>query len=185
MPETQNYGFEHETPQSKPGITLTGDIDGSAPILAEQVDSVLASIDARLSETEGDVSALQALTATDSGWQVPAVTAASGFELNSAAYRRWGPIVTLRIALTRTGADIDATSAGNVLGDPLIATIDTVDIRPDTIRREVLMLCTVTSGAGYVDTDGTIQLADLHTNSTLRTDDIIRFSDTYFTSTFS
>lgn len=55
MPQTPVYGFEFETPQTKPGITLTGDIDGSSPILAEQVESVIASLESRIvaMETNG------------------------------------------------------------------------------------------------------------------------------------
>lgn len=55
MPETPIYGFEFETPQSKPGITLTGDSDGSSPILAEQVESVIAALESRIvaMETSG------------------------------------------------------------------------------------------------------------------------------------
>jgi hypothetical protein len=52
MPETPIYGFSYETPQSKPGITLTGDIDGSSPILAEQVENVAAAFDSRLTAVE-------------------------------------------------------------------------------------------------------------------------------------
>lgn len=52
MPETPIYGFSFETPQSKPGITLTGDIDGSSPILAEQVENVAAAFDSRLTAVE-------------------------------------------------------------------------------------------------------------------------------------
>ena len=52
MPETPIYSLPFETPQSKPGITLTGDSDGSHPILAEVVESVLASFEARLTAIE-------------------------------------------------------------------------------------------------------------------------------------
>lgn len=52
MPETPIYGLSFETPQSKPGITLTGDIDGSSPILAEQVENVMAAFDSRLTAVE-------------------------------------------------------------------------------------------------------------------------------------
>jgi len=52
MPETPIYSLPFETPQSKPGITLTGDSDGSHPILAEAVESVLASFEARLTAIE-------------------------------------------------------------------------------------------------------------------------------------
>jgi hypothetical protein len=52
MPVTPIYGLPFETPQSKPGITLTGDSDGSSPILAEAVESVLAVIEARITAIE-------------------------------------------------------------------------------------------------------------------------------------
>jgi hypothetical protein len=52
MPITPIYGLPFETPQSKPGITLTGDSDGSAAILAEQVEAVLAAFEARLTAFE-------------------------------------------------------------------------------------------------------------------------------------
>lgn len=52
MPQTPIYGFSFETPQTKPGITLTGDIDGSSPILAEEVEDVMAAFDSRLTSVE-------------------------------------------------------------------------------------------------------------------------------------
>lgn len=52
MPNTPIYGLPFETPQSKPGITLTGDSDGNAPILAEAVEAVLATFEARLTAIE-------------------------------------------------------------------------------------------------------------------------------------
>lgn len=52
MPETPIYALPFETPQSKPGITLTGDSDGSHPILAEAVEAVLASFESRLTAIE-------------------------------------------------------------------------------------------------------------------------------------
>lgn len=52
MPNTPIYGLPFETPQSKPGITLTGDSDGNAAILAEAVEAVLATFEARLTEIE-------------------------------------------------------------------------------------------------------------------------------------
>lgn len=52
MPNTPIYGLPFETPQSKPGITLTGDVDGNSPILAEAVEAVLATFEARLTAIE-------------------------------------------------------------------------------------------------------------------------------------
>lgn len=52
MPITPIYGLPYETPLSKPGITLTGDIDGSSAILAEQVEAIMATFEARLTAIE-------------------------------------------------------------------------------------------------------------------------------------
>lgn len=184
MPETPNYGFEYETPQSKPGITLTGDVDGSAPILAEQVDAVITGIDTRLTSAEGSIAVLQAAAASDTGWQNLNVSMASGFSLNSAQARQWGPIMSVTVDATRTGADITANSAGNVVGDPTICTITSSLARPDRLQR-VLIQCTVTSGAGSITTAGVVLITDLHSNSSLRTDDGVRVTSTYFVSTFN
>lgn len=52
MPNTSNYNFEFESPSSLPGTTLTGGPGGGSPILAVQVDSALAAVDA-----QGDINA--------------------------------------------------------------------------------------------------------------------------------
>lgn len=183
MPQTPTYGFEYETPQSKPGVTLTGDIDGSSPILAEQVETVIAGIDARVAATEGDVAALQAVTASDSGWLVLSTTPAAGFALTSAVYRRWGPMVMIRIEYQRTGADIVANASGNVVGDPLVATINTVDARPSE-NIPVLIHASVTSGACVINTLGAINLTDLNSSSSILTDHQVRVTATYFGPSF-
>jgi hypothetical protein len=183
MPETANYGFEYETPQSKPGITLTGDIDGSAPILAEQVDAVIAGIDSRLTGAEGSIATLEAGASHDTGWLALAVTPGTGFTLSTAVYRQWGPVVSIRIDCTRTGADIVANSQGNVVGDPLLCTIDNVDVR--TSEQLVATInASVTSGSGIMATSGTISIADLNSNSVIATDNIVRVTSTYFATTF-
>lgn len=183
MPETQQYGFVYETPQTKPGITLTGDSDGSAAILAEQVEGVIASIDTRVAANEGAVSALQTATPTDTGWISLSVTAESGFEVNSAVYRRWGPVTGVSIELLRTGSDIQAISAGNI-PDTDMCVINTVAARPDQ-PFTVIGRCFITSGNVDIETSGVVQLTDLHSNSALRTDDTIRINAVYFVNTFS
>lgn len=50
MPNTTNYAFEYESPNSTPGTTVTGGPGGGSPILAIQVDTALASV-----ETKADV----------------------------------------------------------------------------------------------------------------------------------
>lgn len=184
MPETPNYGFEYETPQTKPGITLTGDIDGSAPILAEQVDSVISGIDTRVIAAEGAITILQAGSPNDTGWLSMGITLASGFVLVDSIYRQWGPVLSIRVVLERTGADITANSAGNVGGDPQLFTINDAALRP-TNQRYTIARCTNTSGAVQLASTGSVNLVDLHANSSLATGNEIRLTDTYFVATFN
>jgi len=181
MPETPNYGFEFETPQSKPGITLTGDIDGSAPILAEQVDSALAGIDTRLTAAEGSLATLQAGVVHDTGWIALSVAAAGGYSVTTALYRHWGPVVSVHIILTRTGGAFPANSAGNVT-DTTLCTINTTTARPSQTTYTAIQ-CSVTSGTALMNTNGTVVIADMHSTSVISTDDLVRIMTTYFVAT--
>ncbi len=183
MPQTPTYGFEYETPQSKPGVTLTGDIDGSSPILAEQVEIVIAGIDARVASAEGDIAALQAVTASDTGWLTLTTTPAAGFTLTQALYRRWGPMVMIRLEYERTGADIVAGATGNVVGDPLVATITEVNARPSQ-PIQTLLHASLTSGACVINTAGAINLTDMHSSSTIATTNQVRVTAMYFGPSF-
>lgn len=184
MPQTPTYGFEYETPQSKPGITLTGDIDGSSPILAEQVEIVIAGIDARVASAEEDISILQAGAAHDTGWLALSVTPGSGFSAALVAvYRRWGPMAAIRVEFQRTGAALTANAQGNIVGDPTLCTINTTEVRPDQ-QLVAVINASVTSGSGIMSTGGLITIADLNSNSSIATDDVVRVTSTYFVSTF-
>jgi hypothetical protein len=184
MPQTPTYGFDFETPQSKPGITLTGDIDGSSPILAEQVETVIAGIDARVSAAEGDIAALQAVSPSDTGWLTLATTAGSGFTLSSALYRQWGPLVSVFIQFQRSGADLVIGSSGNIIGDPTMCTITTATLRPSQTWFPGYV-ATATSGGAVMATGGDVNLADGNSNSTIATGDLIRVTTTYFVATFN
>jgi hypothetical protein len=184
MPETANFGFEFETPQSKPGITLTGDIDGTAPILAEQVDTALAGIDTRLTSAEGSVATLLAGAAHDTGWVALATTNGTGFTLSSALYRQWGPLVSVFIQFQRSGADLVIGSTGNIIGDPTMCTITSAALRP-TQTWFPAYVATATSGGAVMATGGDINLADGNSNSTIANGDLIRVTTTYFVSTFN
>lgn len=181
MPETANFGFEYETPQSKPGITLTGDIDGTAPILAEQVDTALAGIDSRLTGAEGAIAALQAGVVNDTGWVALSTTAGAGYSLSTSLYRHWGPLVSIVIHMERTGGNFIANSAGGVT-DTVINTINTVEARPNQLTHCVLRTST-TSGAVEIGTNGVITIVDLHANSVITTNDFVRIAHTYFVAT--
>lgn len=181
MPETANYGFEYETPQSKPGITLTGDIDGSAPILAEQVDAVISGIDSRLTGAEGSIASLEAAAVHDSGWLNLSVAPAGGYSVVQAIYRRWGPLASIYIQLERTGGAFPANSAGNVT-DTNICTINDVDLRPSQLTHATVRI-TLTSGTVDMATNGIVTIVDMHANSVISTNDNVRLAHTYFTAT--
>lgn len=184
MPMTPTYGFEYETPMTKPGITLTGDSDGSAPILAEQVEIALAGVDSRLAAVEGDVAILQVASPIDTGWLTLDVTAAAGWTLAAGVYRRWGPMVSIRVECERTGADIVASAAGNIVGDPLVYTINTIEARP-TQQWQFMFHASVTSGGSVLNTAGALNITDMHSTSTIATNNFVRTSTTFFGPSFS
>lgn len=183
MPMTPTYGFEYETPLTKPGITLTGDSDGSSPILAEQVETALAGVDARLAAAEGDIDTLDAASPSDTGWIALSTTAAGGYSVTTSLYRQWGPVVSVEIVLTRTGGAFIANSAGNVT-DTTLCTINTVEARPVNQTYTAIQM-SVTSGSALMNTNGTVVIADMHANSVISTDDVVRISKTFFSSTFN
>lgn len=183
MSQTPIYGFEYETPQSKPGITLTGNSDGLTPILAEQVETALAGIDSRLAAAEGDIAVLDTASPSDTGWIALAVTPGGGYSMVTNLYRRWGPVVSFVIRMERTGGAFPASASGGIT-DTVIATIDTTAARPDQ-PTETLIRTTTTSGAVDIATNGQIIIADMHANSVISTNDFVRISHTYFVSTFN
>lgn len=183
MPQTPTYGFEFETPQSKPGITLTGDINGSSPILAEQVEIALAGVDARVSAAESDIAILQAGAAHDTGWVALSTTAATGFSVVTSLYRHWGPIVAIHLIITRTGATLTANASGN-LADTLICAINTTNARPTQLTYTAIQ-STVTSGTALVNSTGAITIGDIHSSSSINTDDNVRIMTMYFAPTFN
>ena len=183
MPQTPTYGFEYETPLTKPGITLTGDENGEAPILAEQVDTALAGQDVRIAAVESSVAGLEAASPSDTGWIALGVTAAGGYSVSTSLYRHWGPVVSILIVLTRTGGNFTANSAGNVT-DTTLCTVTTTTARPQNQTYTAIQM-SVTSGSALVNTNGSIVIADMHANSVITTDNVVRISTTYFVSTFN
>lgn len=181
MPQTPTFGFEYETPLTKPGITLTGDADGNAPILAEQVDTALASVDARLAGVENDIAVIEPQLPSDTGWVALNVAPAGGYSVVQAIYRRWGPVASIYIQLQRTGGAFPANSAGNVT-DTVICTINDVDLRPSQLTHATVRI-TLTSGTVDMATNGVVTIVDMHANSVISTNDNVRLAHTYFTAT--
>lgn len=57
MPNTTNYDFEYESPNSLPGTTLTGGPGGGSPILAIQVDTAIASVETKVDVNTSNIAA--------------------------------------------------------------------------------------------------------------------------------
>lgn len=66
MPNTANYDFEYESPTSLPGTTLTGGPAGGSPILAQQVDSALASVETKVDVNTANIAANTSALSTNS-----------------------------------------------------------------------------------------------------------------------
>lgn len=188
MPNTTNYGFTYESPGSLPGTTLTGGKTGGSPILAVEVDNVIANIDAtlagvdvRLTTAESDITALENIVSNDTGWISLSVSPAGGYSLTTALYRHWGPVVSILIHLERTGGNFIANSQGGVT-DTVMCTIDTIAARPSqgtpsTVRTSA------TSGTATINATGSIIIADMHSDSVITTGDVVQIAHTYFSST--
>lgn len=184
MPMTPTYGFEYETPLTKPGITLTGDSDGSSPILAEQVETALAGIDSRLAAAEGDIAVLQAGLATDTGWLALSGTAGANFTVVSALYRLWGPMVSVFVECERTGPSLAVGATGNIVGDPPLYTINTVAARPGQLWWPGFVASN-TSGGSAITVAGIIVITDANSGSTIATNDFVRVTATFLGTTFN
>lgn len=65
MPNTTNYSFEYESPNSLPGTTLTGGPGGGSPILAVQVDAALGSVETKTDVNSASITANSASIATN------------------------------------------------------------------------------------------------------------------------
>lgn len=66
MPNSTNYGFEFESPNSLPGTTITGGPGGGSPILAVQVDTALASVETKADVNASNIAANTAAIASNS-----------------------------------------------------------------------------------------------------------------------
>lgn len=93
MPNTTNYDFEYESPNSLPGTTLTGGPGGGSPILAIQVDTALGSV-----ETKTNVNTANIATNTSA-------IAANGTAITNLA--NW----TMRGSLTMSFTSLNASTA--------------------------------------------------------------------------
>ncbi|MBO0826200.1 MAG: hypothetical protein J2P24_00320 [Streptosporangiales bacterium] len=128
----------------------------------------------------------QALTGllVDTGVQAGLdVTPAAGWQVTARQYRLIGKKMYLRLETQRTGANItaDTTGAGNAPGniaDTVIATINDVQLRPafDTYG---LFRGSITSGSCQVGADGRVWIVDMHSNSSIRTNDTVNISMPY------
>lgn len=109
MPNTTNYAFEYESPNSTPGTTITGGPGGGSPILAVQVDTALASV-----ETKADINAANITANT-------AAIAANGTSITN--LENWTRRGTVAISFTSMSAATAVVNFGFTF--PSIPTVTT------------------------------------------------------------
>lgn len=103
----------------------------------------------------------------------------AGFELASEPrYMRQGPLVTLQIQVTRTGAAIVAGSTGNITDTGVLDNVPEA-IRPSSVRYMTWVRNGLTLGSFRVDTAGGIALTDMYPNAELPTGALCTLQGTY------
>lgn len=147
MLATPTYGLRYPEDTDPP---IGRDDQTQLEFLAEDVEKTLAALVA------------------DTGLRTDLdVVPGAGWTVTICEYRLIGKDMSLHLWLKRTGAAIDATSVGNI-GDALLFTIADTAMRPcmDWFGQ---FRHSVTSGAFFLLEDGTCTLADMHSNSSIKT----------------
>lgn len=102
-----------------------------------------------------------------SAWTTMTLTPDTGFTVNAARYRVFlGVLVCIEATFTRTGADITATSVGNMPDTPVAHGLPSA-IRPAASRYVDFMRGTVAPGRLEITSTGQINAVTLEGGSTL------------------
>lgn len=101
----------------------------------------------------------------------------AGWAQEDNAYRIVGSRIELNVNVRRTGAAITATALGNIT-DTLMVTLTDPQFRP-AMPKHHLFRSSVTSGSAVLNTNGQLTLLDMHSTSSIATNDIVRVSIDY------
>ncbi|WP_205327560.1 hypothetical protein [Glycomyces sp. YM15] len=164
------------------GSSLHGGQTGTAPVLPDLVDADMHSVFDRLGGHDTRLAAhdtrLNALESRIAQQPIQGITAASGWAVSEAAYWRWGPIVSIAVSMSRTGATLTADSAGNI-ADTAIFTLPAAFHPPAQWFGS--FTASLTGGTYVISTSGLVTMMTAHTNSQITNAHTLRVFTTYFT----
>lgn len=164
------------------GSSLHGGEAGTAPVLPELVDSDMRLVFDRLGAHDSDLAAhanrLTALETRVAQQPIQGITAASGWAVSETAYWRWGPIVSIAVSMSRTGATLTADSAGNI-ADTAMFTLPVAFHPPAQWFGS--FAASLTGGTYVISTAGLATMMTAHANSTITNAHTVRVYATYFT----
>lgn len=156
MANTPTYGWPYPGPDDGP--------DGP-----EQIEALALAIEGTLSTLVPNSGVLTSL----------AVTVGTDWSILTNEHQVIGKEMFLHLWLERTGVAVTQTGAGNIAGDPVVATIN------DAAKRPVFdcfgnFRASVTDGAFQITaSDGVIKIASMHTGATIATNATIQIYQSF------
>lgn len=120
---------------------------------------------------------IQAINFNDTGLQALGITAATGWTLSAATYRRFGPLLHATATFVRTGATITGT-ANSDIPNSTMGTIDDAALHPQT-RVWFYAECNGLLGGATLSDAGVFQLTNLHTTAPVAAGNTVTLSCTW------
>lgn len=158
MPSTPTYGIYYPGPDDAP------DGPGEIQQTAETTETALGG----LLPDSG------VLTSLD-------LTPGTGWAVDIKEHRTLGKKMFLHLQFSRSGSAINADTGnpGNIIGDPVLGTINDVTHRP-VMDWFGLGRSNVTSGAVQINAaDGQVKIVDIHSGSSIITGQIVQLAASY------
>lgn len=119
-------------------------------------------------------SPIRAVDVPDSGLQALGVTAATGWTLTAATYRRWGPMLHTTAQFTRTGATLTGGANSDIVNQQM-GTLTDSTLFPQT-RVWFYAECNGLLGGATISDAGVYQLTNLHTTATVAAGNVVTLS---------
>lgn len=117
---------------------------------------------------------------TDSGRVTTGFTIQAGWSVTSTSYRMVGDLVHLRVTVTRTGADITATAAGNIADTDIVQL--PAAIFPDVLEVFPFDRGGTASGTGVISTTGSVDIRSMSPTAVITAGTTVTITHTYMTS---
>lgn len=120
---------------------------------------------------------VQAINFNDTGLLALGITAATGWTLSAATYRRFGPILHTTVTFSRTGATLTGGANSDIVNSTM-GTVDDAALHPQT-RVWFYAECNGLLGGATISDAGVFQLTNLHTTATVASGNVVTLSCTW------